>query len=168
MTISSAWGLGAYLPFADGDYSDWGRLKICDADYMCVDDALNEENTWVHTTSSDVKELFRLRVIDYTSGAKNNISFWFNATRVDADNNRFVPFIKTHDLEYSYDIITASSSWDIYTFSLFENPATGQLWTDEELAVVQVGVKTLSYNPGAKVASVSMVVECIGDPQTCY
>ena len=147
----------------DGDYSDWGRLRICSADYMCVDDPswpYDGDTTYVSSITDGAKELFTVENPPVNLGwIVTNVSIVITAKQFDSDSFKFRFLMKTNGEEWALPIVTSTSSWENYVFDYSDaNPVTGNPWTVNELDNLQIGMMLNTVNPGAKVTSFIMSV----------
>jgi hypothetical protein len=151
-------------PNGNGQLNDWST-QTCDPNNMwqCVNDAWAGQD-YVYVDQQNFEQTFQFDDLPVTQNPKiiHNVSITFLGKQIDQDHRVIQPIAHVGGETYVEDQITLREQF-VYNVAMRrgfpKNPATGLLWTEDEVNNIEMGMKSNpTFDPGGRVHRVHLNV----------
>lgn len=122
--------------------NDWAR-STGSSNAACVDEIpSNDDVDYVYSTTAGDKDIYGVTSCTRINANIKGIQLNADARATDTTSQGLRPFAKSGDTETPGGNQTVTSTgYDVFSVLAERNPATGALWTPEEVAAMQIGIE---------------------------
>jgi hypothetical protein len=150
-------------PDGQGAYSAWTNngCGSGSSEWTCVDEITLNTSDHLSTNTQGAGESFTFSNLGIDpSSTINSVTLNYYGQRFSSTRFQVQTLIVSNGTNYTGNITTLNSSWGLYSYVYFTNPATGNLWTISEVDALQAGLRaSTGSNRGGMLAQFYVVVD---------
>jgi hypothetical protein len=140
--LTSTNGTETLRPNAAGTYTQCDPIGDT-ANYLCVDEAIPDDDTTYVRTTLGATELDTYNIPDHSegSGAINSVKVYIRSDCSSAAGHQAQTVIRTNGTDYFGTWETLVADWAYYSTTYTTNPYTTNAWTWDEIDAMEIGVR---------------------------